>query len=235
MGSADTRTRNLKMIRDRQRGFSLLEMMIVLVLLLIIAAITVPKMREIIDAQKLRGSAQAYAGLMQTARTRAAQDNTEYEIQTFTIGNNTTAFVDLNDNGQYDSAGATPEPAVPFPSGVVLSDNGAPTAGFDTTALLGAIPANLEDSPMLNKAGAVSPGLAFNERGLPCQRDTAGAICKNIAKVNGQPTPVAWVTYIQYTQSGSGITKYAAVSVTPAGRIKTWTYQSNGQGGGSWQ
>jgi len=224
---------------DRQRGFSLLELIIVLAVVLIVAAITAPKMREIIDAQKLRGAAQEYAGLMQIARTRAAEDNKPYEIRTVVNGTSTTAFVDLNDDGAYqptgDAQGKNPEPGIPLPEQITIGDTGAPQDFEASATLLGAIAIDLEDSPMLDTQGNAAPGIAFNERGLPCQRDTAGGTCKNSATVNAALAPIAWVTYFQYTRSGSGITKYAAVTVTPAGRIKTWTYQSNGQGGGSWR
>ena len=58
------------MSTDRQHGFSLLEMMIVVVIILVMAGLMAPKMLAVIDDQKVRANAQAYAGLLQLARSR---------------------------------------------------------------------------------------------------------------------------------------------------------------------
>ena len=213
-----------------QRGFSLLEAVIVVAIILVLAGMTAPRMLQIIDDQKLQTSAQAYAGLLQVARSRATQDNAVYQVLTATQNGAPVAYVDLNSNRQFDSGGANPEAAVLLANPITVSDTGVP-AGFDTVALLNVVPLNLETSPMVSDVdGSAIPGIAFNERGLPCQRLTQAATCRNNMTGAGLPPTVAWVTYLQYWRR-NGSLAYGAVTVTPAGRVKTWTYQAGANGG----
>jgi Tfp pilus assembly protein FimT len=218
----------------------MLEMMIVIAIIMVVSAMTVPKMLQIIDNQKLQSSAQAYAGLLQQARARAVQDNTPYQVLTTTSSGPPMAYVDLTQDQHYHPDGSNPDPAVQLANPIAITDTGVP-AGFETNTLLNIIPLNLETTPaMLDSTGASSPGLAFSGRGLPCQRIGSGtAACKNSTTINvgGTPTTtlVAWVTYMRYSRRNSNGYNWAAVTVTPAGRIRVWSYQNTDATHGSWQ
>ena len=230
------------MTAERQRGFTLLEALVVVAIILIVSAIMAPKMFQIIDAQKLQSSAQSYSALLQVARTRAVQDNQVYQVLSTVNNGAVVAYVDLNGNSQWDTAGANPEPAVQLPLPISITDTNAPQGvqGFDTIRPLNTVPVlNISTNPaMVNSGGLPSPGIAFNERGLPCQRIAVGAACSNVSTVitGGVPqlTAVAWVTYLRWTRRNGNGFDWAAVSVTPAGRIKTWRFQMD-NAGGSWQ
>jgi len=230
---------------ERQRGFTLLEALVVVAIILIVSAIMAPRMFQIIDTQKLQSSAQTYAGLLQVARTRSIEDNQVYQILSAVNNGAAVAYVDLNGNSQWDPGGingSAPEPAVQLPTPISITNTNAPQGvqGFDTIRPLNVIPLNIATNPpMVNSGGLPSPGLAFNERGLPCQRIAAGAACNNVSTVivganPPQTTAVAWVTYLRWTRRAGNGFDWAAVSVTPAGRIKTWRFQVN-NGAGSWQ
>jgi type II secretory pathway pseudopilin PulG len=213
-------------------------MMLVVVIMLILMGMAAPKMMQMISNQKLQASAQAYAGLLQEARSRAVQDDKAYEVLIGTSSGAPIAYVDLNDNGSFD---ATNEPAVLLASPIIVTDSGAPNAnatnGFDTIHPLNIIPLSISTSPMLasDAGGTPRPGVAFNQRGLPCQRFVAGGNCVNAIPPLTPPLPpqVAWVTYFKYPLNGSAAA-WAAISVTPAGRIKVWSFQSDGNNGGTW-
>jgi prepilin-type N-terminal cleavage/methylation domain-containing protein len=219
----------------RQRGFSLLETLIVIAIVLILSAIGMPKMMRIIDQEKLRTSAQDYASFLQLSRERAIQDDQFYQVQwTLIGGNKPIVYLDLNGNGSLD----TGEPQIQLPAPVVITDTSAPTPTTDFPTLLGTTPltSSTTDPPAMTAYdGTQRAGLAFNGRGLPCQRYSVSNAC-----MVTMPDPldttktviVAWVTYLRYSYTGGG-TGWAAISVTPAGRIKSWSY--NPSGTGSWQ
>jgi prepilin-type N-terminal cleavage/methylation domain-containing protein len=221
--------------RFLQSGFSLLELVIVIAILMVVAGMSIPHFREIINLQRLQSSARTYATFLQQARYRSTQDAQWYEVLADnTSGTTPIVYLDLNGNGQRDAS----EPAAELPAPVTISDTGVPT-GFSDATLLGATPLNLETTPqMVNQNGTSYAGLAFNERGLPCQRHSSTTACTNSTDITVGVTtttvPVAWVTYLQYPRPGSGM-YYSAITITPAGRIKCWTYLLDGLGGGSWK
>jgi prepilin-type N-terminal cleavage/methylation domain-containing protein len=218
-------------LKSRERGFTLLEVVVVVAIVLIISAIGVPKMMLVVDQNKLRASAQEYASFLQLARSRAVQDDQFYQVLNTTTAGNPIVFLDsILPNGSLD----TGEPQVQLPAPVVITDTGHPL-GFDTTTLLGTIPlyaTNPNEPGMTAADGTQRAGLAFNGRGLPCQRYSATVAC-GVAPLDGggNTVTVAWVTYLKY-QFRNGGTGWAAVTVTPAGRIKAWSYNS---AAGTWQ
>src|SRR5581483_3263129 len=187
-----------------EAGFSMLELLIAIAIMLIVAAIGMPKMMTVIDQQKLQTSAQTYASFVQVARERAIQDDQFYQIQNTTIGgNNPIVYLDMNGNGALDPL----EPSVQLPHPVVISDSGVPRGGFANTTLLNAIPltsSTTNPPPMTALDGSQRAGLAFNGRGLPCQRYAASDPC-TVAPTNpgvgGGNVVVAWVTFLQYQMS----------------------------------
>jgi prepilin-type N-terminal cleavage/methylation domain-containing protein len=192
-----------------QVGFSLIEVSIVVAIFLVVVAITIPNASVLLNSVKLRGTAQDVAGIYQQARMRAVQDDSYYEV--LPTPDATRAFVDTDGNGVPGNL------LLQLPSGMVFSNAGAP-AGLDQTKL-GFTPLRTESSTMFDLDGTNRPGLAWSSRGLPCQRTSATSICQ---------TGFGWVQYLQMQQGGQSA--YAAVTVSPAGRVKTWTYS-----GGVWR
>lgn len=218
-----------------ERGFSLLELMIVMAIVFVVAGITAPKIRQMIQAERLRTTASAYASFLQRCRYQATHDGQWYEILIDNAGPSPIAYLDTAGNGVRQAS----SPAVEIPFPLQINDAGVP-AGFGAMPNpLGTIPLNLETQPaMVDHDTNARAGLAFNERGLPCQTIGANAACTNTATITTpggpQPVAVAWITYLQYPV-GNGAIWYAAITVSPAGRVKVWSYQAAAGGGGSWQ
>ena len=194
-------------------GFSLVELMIVLVISLVVAAFALPNITSAIDNIRLRGAASNIAGLLQECRILAVKTN---RVQIARM-DSTGAFVDVNYSGAYAATYTLNsisgvEPAVQVPSAVTVA-TGPPTT-FPDTQLLGYTQA----------ASSLPFNIGFNQRGLPCGPKTS----------TGDPTPCSLGSISTTTGSSAGFLYYfkitgtfgdswAALTITPAGRIRVWT------------
>jgi Tfp pilus assembly protein FimT len=194
----------------RTSGFSILELVIVVFVVLVIAALAIPNILLAVSNIRLRASAGSLAGLMQQGRILAAKNNTVYAIRYGTRNGAQIAYVDLNGNGSFDtdeplmefSGSTTPASGTPSgsgqPSAYVLSgDTGS--ASYDNTNILG-----------------------YTGRGLPCNYDTTTtpATCTT-------PPAKYFVYYLTNVRVGSGGAGWAAVVVTKAGRTKIVTWNGS--------
>jgi|SRR5215471_18182181 len=180
-------------------GFSLVELVVVVAIILIVLALIVPQLRNAVPVIRARGSANELAGLMQNARILAAKNNQTYDIKYTTIGGDTVAYVDVNLNGAYDPG----EPIVTFNRGVTPAA-GAPSGSGGQPPAYVFSGDTTSGTPYDNTAT-----LAFNPRGLPCKYDnsTAPATCL---------TPAS--TYFVYYLTGAPA--WSAVVVTKGGRTR---------------
>ena len=108
--------------RNRRSGFSLIELLIVVFVVLVVAAIAIPNVLLAVSNIRLRASAGSLAGLMQQGRILAAKNNTTYEIRYGTRNGAHIAYIDLNGNSSFD----TGEPLIEF-SGTTIPATGAPS------------------------------------------------------------------------------------------------------------
>jgi prepilin-type N-terminal cleavage/methylation domain-containing protein len=196
----------------RSRGFSLIEVLIVVFIVLVVLAIAVPNVLLAVANIRLRSSAGDLAGLMQQARIMAAKNNPQnppvYAILYGTFSGKQRAFIDLNGDGVWSSGvsvnGVTmDEPFIEF-SGTVVPAAGAPNgSGGQPTpyVLLGDTGTGSFDN---------THTMAYTPRGFPCDY-TNPPTCS---------TPAA--TYFVYylTDLRAGNPGWSAVVVTKAGRTK---------------
>jgi prepilin-type N-terminal cleavage/methylation domain-containing protein len=187
----------------RHSGFSLIELLIVVSIALIAAALIVPNMQTTMRGVRLRGSGSDYANMLQQSRMRAIQDDRFYSVQ-WAFDTPTQAwyaFTDLQGTGIYAqgdprmifAAGVQPQP---FSSGPAL-----------TNLKSQFLPPGNQAQNSVNTTGWPTIG----PRGLPCT--TTGGAC-------GSVTPTSYITFMQNTEGGA----WEAVTITPAGRIRQWTY-----------
>jgi prepilin-type N-terminal cleavage/methylation domain-containing protein len=201
-----------------QAGFTLAELLVVASIVAIVIGMSIPTMSRAIDNSKLKGAAQTLVGVYQDARVRATQNNTPYEVLVSPAGVAPARLcVDLNGDGQCGNG----DPLTLVSGGVALN-NTNPPPGLNV-ATLGFNPVQTENSGMRDQNNDLTPGLAWNGLGVPCQRSSSTSPC----------LAVGWVQYLQLRRS-SGETIYAAVSVSPTGRIRAWTYIPLANGNGSW-
>ncbi len=223
-------------IRPAPRGFSLVELLVVMIVILTVAAVAVPQIMRTIQVIRTRSSADQLAGLIQSIRQQAVKNNKFYTGINQNIGITTKYCVDAN----WDGACQDTE------FGIALADYMTPALAPPDTSLITCGPLG----PAACPAG-YPPGLNFipeaqnttwvasyNARGLPCVSKTnpgnepkyPNDQCVQIDPVSN--VPVGFLYVLQY-QNGQS---YSAVAVTPSGRVTSWTYTGiDGNGKAVWQ
>jgi len=201
--------------RDRTGGFSLMELLIVVFVVMVIAAIAIPNILSAVSNIRLRASAGDLAGLMQQARIMAAKNNTPYVVLYGTLHGAQIAYVRDPKSAAGLGNFVAGEPMMEF-SGTTVPASGAPTgSGGQPSAYV--------------LAGDTGTGsydntstLGYTGRGLPCNYDTttSPATCS---------TPAAKYFAYYLTDTRVGGAGWAAVVVTKGGRAKIVTWN-----GGAW-
>jgi prepilin-type N-terminal cleavage/methylation domain-containing protein len=187
-------------------GFSLLEIIVVLAIVLFLAGVAFPIFTKISYNIRLKSAATNLSGLMQQGRILAARQNAVYTILIPSGGG--TACINLNNNTVCNpgepmityNANITPASAAPTGSGgqpsayVLVGDSGS--TPYDNATTLG-----------------------YSPRGLPCAY--SGGTCTT-------PAASYFVYYLKDARPDGSI-GWAAVVVTRAGRTKSLTWN-----GASW-
>lgn len=184
---------------DGAHGFSMIELLIVMVVCLVVTAMARPIFKQFSYNVRLRSAASDLAGLMQRARINAARQNAIYTIGYRAVAGGEQAYIDLNRNGAYDAG----EPTITF-SQTITPAAAAPGTPY---VLAG------------DTAGVVytnNTTLGFSPRGLPCAY--VGGAC---------PTPAGgYFVYYLNDQRDVGV-GWAAVVVTRTGRTKALVWSGN--------
>jgi prepilin-type N-terminal cleavage/methylation domain-containing protein len=188
------------------RGFSLLELLISVAILVTIAAITVPRAMSTISDIKMRYVAQNLSGLLQSARMQAVRKNTFYMVQPTILASGDAAYYAHAKGDVYASG----DPVLPIANDITIhvgTGSGAPNEGTITCG-----------TGCLFNPGTDDP--SFNARGLPC-----------IGVVNGTSCPQnpgqGFVLFVS-KPAITGSTNWAAVVITASGHIQVWTCDGDG-------
>ena len=200
--------------RGRTGGFSLIEILIVVFVVMVVAAIAVPNVLLAVANIRLRASAGDLAGLMQQARIMAAKNNPQtppvYAIRYAVLGGRQIAYIDLNGDGSWSSSvtvnGVTLSEPLTELSGTVVPAAGAPRGSGGQPG-----PYVLAGDTVIGGASFDNTKtIAFTPRGFPCDY-TSPPTCST-------PAATYFVHYLTDTRVGGA--GWAAVVVTKAGRTK---------------
>jgi Tfp pilus assembly protein FimT len=202
----------------------LIELIIVLAIILIVTAIAIPAVKQTVAGYQLDASGHVVASLLQNARQTAVKTNQPYYAQ-------------------YNGAGSTLAFAVPAlrsdnpPDGANYNNIIDPTATvvghvtFQQVAQGASGPPNHAQLDAYLGGAAVqietSGVIGFSGRGLPCMASNGSQwVCAQTDPVAGGTPAFEWFMKETKTQG------WEAITVSPAGRIKTWRLTSNAGGCG---
>lgn len=188
----------------KTRGFSLLELMIVVAVMAVLAAITVPKMAATFNDIKLRYVATDLSGLLQSARIQSVKRNSFYTVQPGVLPGGTNIYY-IDRPGTPYAAG---DPFVPVDPAVTIT-LGPGTAAPNSGPFLAGL--NFVVDP------AADPP-SFSARGLPCVG--VGNNACNVVPGQG------FVMFM--SRVGRGNIPWLAVVVNPSAHIQVWSCDSNG-------
>lgn len=189
--------------RKKTKGFTLLELMIVLAVVMVLGAVAVPSMISTVNDIKLRYVATNLSGLLQSARIQAVRTNSFYSIQPGVQAGRPIYYIDKPGAGYAAGDRLVPiDPAVTITQGPITA---APNAGPFLAGL------NFTVDP------AADPP-SFSARGLPC----IGA-ANSCPQVPGQ----GFVMFMSRTGVAGNI-PWLAVVVNPSGHIQIWSCDKSG-------
>jgi len=190
-----------------ERGFSLLELLVVVMIILIISAMALPNIARTLRIVQMKSTGTEIAGLFEQARMRAIQLNATAGLQVrnyVDAAGRTHFYLDISAPALNYNA---PEPMVILPQGYTVP--AAPPAGINLK-----FPGNIAPlvlGPEAEGAAAV-PVVGFNARGLPCTGTPCNSMTSGIAGTN-------FVTYYTDNRGGTG-----AIAIFQTGKVKVFVY-----------
>jgi len=190
----------------RAGGFSMVELLVVVAIVITVTAISLPTLTNVVASAYLRGGMNELSGLFQNARSLAVRQNTISRVR-FQLTNG--EWVGYIDNGISPAGLTVSAPQLWLPRQFTKVDppsggGGAPTALDGATCGSSMTPDTTDDT-------------YFSRLGIPCQY--SGGTCSG-----GQ----AFAYYFNYV-GRLGDTRWTALCVSPAGRMKAWYWT-----GSSW-
>lgn len=193
--------------KSSARGFTLVELVMVVAILLVVAAMATPYMVNVVASVRLRAGMTSLAGIMQDCRSLAIKNNKIMTTHFTALANGPVAYVKDATISSPTLASTDPQVQLGAPvtqvSGSSLSSvTGAPTALDSTT--LGFTPQTGDPS--------------FNTRGLPCPYSS------------GTCTSGTGFAYYFTDTRPLGKNGWAAVTISPAGRVKVWMWTGSAWG-----
>lgn len=203
-------------------GFSLIELIVVFIIIMIVASVAVPMISSAVHTAHLRGAASDLASIYEQARILSIRDNRYYS--TYILATSGTqpeeAYVDMLPKvltGQSGNGGisvAVGDPVVALNSDVTPQAAGSAPNKSDLQNQL--LPSTTSVTPVDTTVTAA----IFGPRGLPCTPVTVTGAIK-VCDSSGGPT--AYWTFLQNSTTGA----WEAVTITPAGRIRKWFYNGS--------
>jgi prepilin-type N-terminal cleavage/methylation domain-containing protein len=185
--------------RSPRNGFSLVELVLSLAVLLVITTLAIPVVVRSLQNYQLNSTASQLAGMLKFAKFDAIRQNTKVSCQIKQSGSTWLVWVDSNGNGVRD--GAEPEMVI---------------TGSDTLLPAGSVPSPSGIISTLGPGGASLPYTVVSGSDGSITYDQRGVI----------DFSAIYVLYLgNPNDPGSG---YRAIVTMPSGAVQVWTASSAG-------
>jgi prepilin-type N-terminal cleavage/methylation domain-containing protein len=212
--------------RKWQNGFSLLELLICLVVMMVVTVAAFPTISKTMQVVRLQSSAQDVATLAERARILAVKNNTTYSIVFATINGVQIACIDTN----YDGTCGNAEPQVAMAKFVSLvTDGSGPSPNQITCGPVGSVACPPGVTGLNYAQQGPTAFVSYNDRGLPCvgpvpTNEPIGTRCDEL--FNGNPVGFLY----KFVYVGANSPSYAVITITPTGLVSEWL----NSGGAKW-
>lgn len=217
----------------RNRGYSTLELLLVMMVSLVIAALTIPNFNQIRRNLRISGDARDLNGAINQAKLQAAADFTRARVYgDFTNPRISTFHVEIWNKTLNGGAGC-------------WQTVGDLTGGLASCTVIGRSPVQtMSDQVTFGFGGVGAPPPNTQTNGI-----AQAPACQNIAGGNGtiastgcivfnsRGMPINWVTGAPTPNDAFYVTDNTVVyglTVGPTGISQLWAAQANGGTGGSW-
>src|SRR5260221_987679 len=147
--------------QKKGRGFSVIELVIVVTIIMILAAISVPRLLNTVSDINLRYAATNISGLLQSARIQAVRKNTFYTVQPTSLSTGGTGYYVHLQGGAYVSG----DPVLPLGSQTTADIGLGSGAPNESTFASGSSSGGLTFAP---NSCSVAP--TVTHAGLACTR-----------------------------------------------------------------
>ena len=184
----------------RSSGFSMLELLLVVVILTVIGLIALPNMVNVVSNARLRGGATNLASLLQNCRMVAVKENRMKSTHFTVMANGPVAYVKNASDTSTTVLSSDPQIQLGTPLTKYTTPTGANAPTTVPTTSLGFT--------------AQTGDPSFNTSGIPC------------AYSGGNCTNAGFIYYFKDVRP-LGKSGWAAVSISPAGRIKRWFWDGS--------
>jgi prepilin-type N-terminal cleavage/methylation domain-containing protein len=166
--------KNSKHYFSTERGFSLVELVVVVAMMLTLSAIAVPSVMQSIGVYRLNVAATSLQNIAEVTRFSAIRRNTQINLRQTTLNGQKLFYVDLNGTGSYTNT----DPSYLLPLDMQIAPPGAPAASAT----------QLANTQALSSSGCIG----FDSRGI-----VNYSTC-------GSGTPVVWFVSIGLSSSNTG-------------------------------
>jgi prepilin-type N-terminal cleavage/methylation domain-containing protein len=197
--------------RSPRNGFSLVELVLSLAVLLVITTLAIPVVVRSLQTYQLNSTASQLAGMLKFTKFDAIRQNTHVSFQIVQSGTNWIVWADSNGDNIPD--GAEPQMVIPI-------------AGNDTLLPQSSVPSPSPIAATLGSGGNTLPWTVQSGSNASVMFDQRGVV------VSGAGGAVVSTVYALYLGNPNDPNAgYRAVITLPSGAVQVWTSSS----AGNWQ